>query len=261
MRQFPPGWATDLAILKHTGSAVEDRGDHLLIRTPDNPDFHWGNCLFVTDEDAVDDCGRWVKTFQSAFPMATWVAVGLTRMPEDQMAWLGQGLDLELDEVLTTADMPPPMALTDGYQVHRLRGRDWAQSVARSIAENDSTHEQDPQSFQRFTEAQSRARRSISERNVGASFGAFADGVLVADLGIVQCGTTARYQSVSTDQDHRRRGLASHLLGIAARWAADQGCGRWVIVTEASNPAGRVYRSLGFKPDIGNAQAYRKPQP
>jgi GNAT superfamily N-acetyltransferase len=180
-------------------------------------------------------------------------------MPEDQMAWLGQGLDLELDEVLTTADMPPQKALTDGYQVRRLRGRDWAQSVARSIAENDSTHEQDPQSFQRFTAAQKRERRSIS--NVGASFGAFADGVPIADLGIVQCGTTARYQSVNTDQDHHRRALASHLLGIAARWTADQGCGRRVIVTEASNPAGRVYRSLGFKPDIGNAQAYRKPQP
>jgi hypothetical protein len=58
MRQFPPGWATDLAILEHTGSTVEDRGGHLLIHTPDNPDFHGGNCLFVKDEDAVDDCAR-----------------------------------------------------------------------------------------------------------------------------------------------------------------------------------------------------------
>jgi hypothetical protein len=32
-----------------------------------------------------------------------------------------------------------------------------------------------------------------------------------------------------------------------------------VIVTEATNPAGRVYRSVGFAPDVGNAQAYRRP--
>jgi len=32
-----------------------------------------------------------------------------------------------------------------------------------------------------------------------------------------------------------------------------------VIITEATNPAGRVYRSVGFEPDEGNAQAYRPP--
>jgi hypothetical protein len=37
------------------------------------------------------------------------------------------------------------------------------------------------------------------------------------------------------------------------------GLHRWIIVTEATNPAERIYRSLGFEPDIGNAQAYRKP--
>ncbi len=95
MRTFSPGWATDLAVLEHSGSVVEDHGDHLVVRTPRNPDFHWGNCLFVTDEDAVDDAGKWVKTFQSAFPAATWVAIGLGRMPDDQDAWVAQGVDLE----------------------------------------------------------------------------------------------------------------------------------------------------------------------
>jgi hypothetical protein len=30
----------ELAILEHSGSTVEDRGNHLIVRTPDNPDFH-----------------------------------------------------------------------------------------------------------------------------------------------------------------------------------------------------------------------------
>jgi hypothetical protein len=46
---------------------------------------------------------------------------------------------------------------------------------------------------------------------------------------------------------------------VAARWSAEGGCDRWVIITEATNPAGRVYRGVGFEPDVGNAQAYRKP--
>jgi len=260
MRGFPPGWATDLAILKHSGSTVEDRADHLIVRTPDNPDFHWGHSLFVTDEGALDDAGRWVATFQSAFPEASWVAIGLIRMPADQDAWVAQGLQLELDDVLTTRTLPRRTPLPEGYVVRRLAGEDWAQSVALTVAENDRTNEQEPLSFERFATRQAQVRRNLSDRDLGASFGAFRDDVLVADLGIVRCGTTARYQSVGTDAEHRRRGLASHLLGVAARWAGDHGCYRWVIVTEATNPAGRVYRSVGFEPDTGNAQAYRKPQ-
>ena len=106
MRTFTPGWATDLAILEHTGSIVEDHEDHLIVRTPHNPEFHWGNCLFVTDDHTVDDARRWATTFQLAFPEATWVAIGLTRMPDDQDAWVAQGLDLELDDVLTTRTLP-----------------------------------------------------------------------------------------------------------------------------------------------------------
>lgn len=75
----------------------------------------------------------------------------------------------------------------------------------------------------------------------------------------MRCGATARYQGVGTSAEHRRRGLASHLLGVAAQWSADRGCDRWVIVTEPTNPAGRVYRSLGFMPDTGAVRAYRRP--
>ncbi|HSO65218.1 MAG TPA: GNAT family N-acetyltransferase [Ornithinibacter sp.] len=259
MRTCPAGWATDLAILEHTGSVLEDHEDHLVVRTPHNPDFYWGNFLLVTDEDGLGDAGRWVSTFQLAFPEATWVAIGLTRMPEDQDPWVAQGLQLELDDVLTTRTLPRQAPLPEGYTVRRLSGRDWARSVARSVAENDRTGEHDPTSYERFAQREAQARRTLSRRGIGAWFGAFSGASLVADLGIVRCGTTARYQDVSTDDQHRRHGLASHLLGVAARWAADGGCDQWVIVTEAANPAGRVYRSLGFAPDTGIVQAYRRP--
>lgn len=259
MRILPPGWATDLAILEHSGSIVEELGDHMVIRSPKNPDFHWGNCLFVTDEDRVNDAAAWVTTFRDAFPEADWVAIGLIRMPDDQDAWTEQGVELEVEEVLTTSTLPPQTPLPDGYTVRPLGGRDWELSVARAVAENLRTGEYEAQSQERFLKAQAKVQRELSETNVGARFGAFDGDLLVAELGIVRCGTTARYQSVGTEDAHRRRGLASHLLGVAARWAADQGCDRWVIVTEATNPAGRVYRSLGFEPDVGSIMAYCPP--
>lgn len=259
MSELPVGWATDIAVLEHSGSSVDDHGDHLVIRTPHNPGYHWGNCMFVTDAGAIDDAGRWLQTFHAAFPSAAWVAIGLCRMPADASAWAEQGVELELDDVLATSSVPLQKPLPDGYSVRRIDGDDWEQVVTRAMAENDHSGEHEPESYERFVRARVQSQRTLSERDVAAFFGAFDGGTLVADLGIVRCGTTARYQSVGTDAGHRRRGLASHLLGIAARWAGDLGCDRWVIITEATNPAGRVYRSVGFEPTVSNAQAYRRP--
>ena len=259
MRDLPPGWQTDLAVLEHTGSTVEDHGDHLVVRSPASPDYHWGNCLFVTDPAAVDDADRWLGVFTAAFPDASWVAIDLPRMPDDRAAWAAHQVGLELSDVLTTDTLPRRTPLAAGYTVRRLAGDDWADYVAREVAENDRTGEHDPVAHERFATQQMQVRRAMSEREVAAFFGAYAGDRLVADLGIVRCGTTARYQSVGTDPDHRRRGLASHLLGVAAAWAAERGCDRWVIVTESTNPAGRVYRRLGFAPDVASAQAYRPP--
>ena len=257
MRELPVGWATDVAVLEHSGSIAEDCGDHLVLRTPSNPTYHWGNCLLVTDAEAVDDASRWSAVFAAAFPSATWVAIGLARLPDDPAAWTACGLELELDDVLSTATLPRQTQLASGYTVRRLDGDDWEQITARRLEENDRTGEHDPKSYERFARARTATHRSVSERELAAFFGAFAGDALVAHLGIVRCGTIARYQDVSTDPEHRRRGLASHLLGVAARWAAGHGCDRWVIITEATNPAGRVYRSVGFEPDVANAQAYR----
>jgi GNAT superfamily N-acetyltransferase len=138
-------------------------------------------------------------------------------------------------------------------------GEDWEQSVAKEMADNARADVYEPVGHEQFVRALVGTRRELSERGVAAFFGAFSHGRLVADLGIVRCGTTARYQAVGTDPGHRGRGLASHLLGVAATWAAEHGCDQWVIVTESTNPAGRVYRRAGFTPDAATVQAYRPP--
>lgn len=260
MSNFPPGWATDLAILELSGSAIEERADHLVVRSPHNPGFHWGNCVFVTDPDAVDDADRWVATFTSAFPEAGWVAIGLARMPDAVDAWTSHGLVLERDDVLTTTTLPRKSPCPEGYSVRPFGEPDWQASLARAIAENTRTREHDADGFARFTQRRTESRRTLVEQGHAQWFGAFdRDGTLVADLGIVLCDTTARYQDVGTDSAHRGRGLATHLLGVAAQWAADRGCTRWVIVTEETNAAGRVYRGVGLTPDSGSISAYRHP--
>jgi GNAT superfamily N-acetyltransferase len=257
VRELEVGWATDLAVLELTGSTIEDRGDHLVVRSPQNPTHHWGNCILVADTGAVDDAPRWVRAFQSAFPSVAWAAVGLARMPDDVAAWAAHDLALELDEVLTTETLPRQSAPPEDYVVRRLDGDDWDRAVALAVADNDRTDRRES-GYETFARRRAAAQRALSDGDHAAFYGAFADGELVANLGIVRCGSTARYQNVLTDARHRRRGLASHLLGVAARWAAEHGCDRWVIVTEADNPASRIYRNVGFELDGTNVQAYRR---
>lgn len=254
-----PAWATDLAILELTGSTIDDRGDHLIVRTPANPGYHWGNCVLVTDPSSVDDAERWHDVFDLAFPTAGWVAIGLPRMPGDTDGWASRSIDLEENDVLTTTTVPHASVLPDGYRVRQLEGDDWALAISRDLAENARTREYEATSHEQFVRAAIDARRDLSERGAAAYFGAFAGEELCADLGIVRCGTTGRYQAVGTETAHRRRGLASHLLGVAAAWSSEAGCDSWVIVTESTNDAGRVYRAAGFTLDDGVVSAYRRP--
>ena len=43
------GFRTDLRLLEMTGSVIEDRGTHLVVRTPANPTYFWGNFLLLRE--------------------------------------------------------------------------------------------------------------------------------------------------------------------------------------------------------------------
>ncbi|HLP23246.1 MAG TPA: hypothetical protein VK139_04295, partial [Microbacteriaceae bacterium] len=133
MRDLQPDWATDVAILELTGSTVTDHGDHLVVRTPDNPDYHWGNCLLVTDASAVDDGARWEARFTEEFPSSHWLAVGLPALPTDTDSWTVRAIELEPLEVLTTRSQPRSAPLADGYTVRELTPDDFETMVQREL--------------------------------------------------------------------------------------------------------------------------------
>ena len=76
-----PGRITDLEVLRLHGAVVTDEGDHLVVRTPSNPDFHWGNFVQVTTGDPAA-AAHWVSVFRRHFPDAAHVALGLPSSPD-----------------------------------------------------------------------------------------------------------------------------------------------------------------------------------
>ena len=260
MDLLPLSWHTDLAVLTATGSAVDEHADHLVVRTPANPTYHWGNFLLVTDPGAVDDAARWEAVFATCFPDAGHRAVGLVADP-DPAAWEAVGMQVEHEDVLLRDAPLERRPLPAGYAVRPLTtDDDWEQSLGLRVG--DLTPEQRAEPGRTAYELGSTAaRRRLVATGDAVWLGAVAGDELAADQGIHDCGEgVARYPDVITQSAHRRRGLTSHLLGEASAWAADRGCRTWVILADAGEAPSRLYQALGFVPGQPSSQAYRAPR-
>jgi hypothetical protein len=60
------GWSTDLMLDADAGR-ITDRGDYLLIRTPENPGYCWGTHLFSPCGPTAQDFVRWRELFVVEF--------------------------------------------------------------------------------------------------------------------------------------------------------------------------------------------------
>ncbi|SNC60052.1 Ribosomal protein S18 acetylase RimI [Kytococcus aerolatus] len=249
LESLPPAARTDLEVDRLGGTVVTDAGDHLVVRTPDNPGYHWGNFVQVTSGDS-DDVERWLALFAEHFPTARHRAFGLARPSSCPEVWGSHGLAADDVEALTATRSPSPTPVPQGYTVRTLQEEDeWEQRLAAELAENAASGEHPANEYAEFMRQDHLVRRRLQAAGTARWIGAFTgDGALAASLGMVDLDGRARYQSVLTAPEHRRRGLARHLLAVAADWAVERGAAEIVIVAEADSDAGRLYRRAGFAP-------------
>jgi ribosomal protein S18 acetylase RimI-like enzyme len=244
------GYRTDLALLSAGGSVVEDHGDHLVVRSPHNPTHWWGNFLLLAAPPEPEDAGRWLDRFVTAFPRARHVAFGVDGTDGrvgDLAAWSAVGLVVEAQAVMTAASVRPPPRLADALCRPLVSDADWAQSVELRVRCHDGP--EDDAAFRAYAVAQARTRRQMVEAGHGTWSGAFAaDDRLVCQLGLFHGGPgLARFQSVETDPDHRRRGLAGSLVAHVSRYGFEElGARTLVMVADPAYHALDLYRSLGF---------------
>lgn len=251
--ELPLGWSTDLAVLRLGDATFAHRDDHVVVRSPQNPTYYWGNFVLVTDPAASDDPDRWVSVFAAEFPGAAHCAIGLVSSPSDDGPWQGRDLVIERSDVLVARTPLRSSPCPEGYLVRPLRtAADWDASTALRCREAPGQEE-----FERRTTV---TRAAMAAHSQVTWYGAFAGEVLAAELGIVPIADgVARYQSVLTDAEHRRRGLVSHLLAVADADARAAGADRTVIIADQGSAAARLYRAAGFTPDSVAVQAYRGP--
>ena len=252
MKVHSLGYRTDLIFPAFDGEII-NRGDYLVIKTPSNPSFYWGNFLLFKNPPREGDYLRWRELFAREIgtpPHVEHQAFGWDTT-KDQSGFIGPFLDagyqIERSVVLTALreDLIPKSS--PGITIRRLRSEDdWNQSIENQVLCREPVFSED--GYRVFRQEQAKRYQEMVSGDRGAWFGAFSGNQLVGDLGIFCSGELGRYQSVGTHPDFRRRGIAGTLVHKAGLYAFDHhNVETLVIVAEADCPAQRLYQSIGFK--------------
>ncbi|MYW06480.1 GNAT family N-acetyltransferase [Streptomyces sp. SID3343] len=236
-------------LLALQGSRIERRDRYLVVRTPDNPTFHWGNFILLPGAPAAGTVQPWVRAFHREFPDAGHIALGVDGVDGaagDPAELATADLTAATNTVMTASEVRPPARPNLRADVRMLAGdEDWRQALALKSAANEDFP---PAAHREFARRKLAAMRTLQDGGFGGWFGAFDEGRMVAGLGLFTDGSgLARYQNVATHPDHRNRGLAGTLVHAAAAHAvAHFGARRFVMVADPDYVAIRLYRALGF---------------
>lgn len=250
------GYRTDLIFARFDGHIIE-RERYLVIRTPTNPSFYWGNFLLFDRPPENGDLVRWSQLFAAEIgspPSVLHQTFGWDSLHGEVgevQPFLLAGFQLIHSTVHTASQVDQPARPNTNIHVRPLSSdADWQQALDNQVRCREPQFEE--KSFRKFMQGQMNRYRAMSAAGEGVWFGAFSGPQLVADLGIFHDGEFARFQSVETHPEFRRKGIASTLVYQAARYAyTNFGIKSLVIVADHDSAAARLYQSLGFKPVEG----------
>jgi ribosomal protein S18 acetylase RimI-like enzyme len=257
------GFQTDIALLRLGGSRVEDRGDHLVVRSRHNPAHWWGNFLLLAELPAPEVSQGWLDRFAAQFPTARHVALGFDvgAGSSGELGWFTSlGFEAGAAAVMTATEVqelskPNLEAVCRSFD----SDEDWAQSVNLQMRCHDRPG--DRAGHRAFAAARAHTNRQIVASGHGAWFGAFVNSRLVAQMGLIAAGRgLARFQSVETDPYYRRRGLSRCLIHHVGRYGFETlGARMLVIVADSDSFAIDLYRSVGFATVEAQLQVERPP--
>ena len=240
------GYRTDLALRALEGSQVTAYEDCVVVRSPANPGYRWGNFVLLREPPRSGETERLVARFRQEFPQAGYTALGIDVTAASEASgdeFVAAGFHRSVDSVLTAAAVRvPPHLNLDADCRPLVTDEDWEQAATLGAA----CFPEGP--AEQFLQRRVAAHRRLAEDGHGVWLGAFLGARLTAQLGIfLAADGIARFQDVETHPDSRRRGLAGSLVYTGAQYALGSlGARTLVMVADPAGEAIGLYRSLGF---------------
>jgi len=259
--QLSPGWRSDLIFAGFDGEIAES-GEALVVRTPSNPHYYWGNFMLYRRAPRAGELAQWIADFEREVharqPGSRHVAIGLDgvdpfELPDEPAAL---GFECQPSCVLTMRRAQlasaPPAPRVDGVRIEALPPEHYAAAIDLQCLCSERDDEGfEPALFRDFRARQMARYAAMSRAGRGDWFGAFSgSGRLLAECGLFvdASGRIGRFQHVDTDPDWRRRGLCRALVHAVARDAFERlGVDELVIVADPQDVAIGLYESVGFR--------------
>ena len=246
------GYRTDMIFHEFDGDVI-DRGDYLVIRTPTNPNFYWGNFLLFSRPPQKGDFEVWRDLFAQEIgipPQTEHQVFGWDSTEGEQGAiqpFLQAGFRPACEDVMTSRRPHAPSMRSTVVNIRALKVDDeWEQALENQVVCREPEFEENE--YRVFRKNQMERYKKMVVSGLGNWYGAFIDQQLVADLGLFHDGSIGRYQSVETHPDFRRQGIASTLVYEAGVFSMiEYKLHTLVIVADQDSNAARLYASLGFQ--------------
>ncbi|MFY9509446.1 MAG: GNAT family N-acetyltransferase [Rubrivivax sp.] len=256
LADLQPGWRSDFLLHRH-GALVAERDDCIVVRTPENPTYYWGNFLLLPQAPGDADLAHWLRRFDDEVaalqPASQHVALGINTPPSalpQLPAWEAAGFEVIATTVLEL--QPGGLRATSAAPRGRveLLQLDLQQDVEAIVTlECADTHGFAVDSYAEYRRRQLRRYAAMAAQGHAAWFGVRCDGVLAADCGLMQDGAgLGRFQRVATHPAWRRRGLCTALVhGVSAWGLAHWGLQRILMCADPDDVAIAIYESLGYR--------------
>ncbi|MEP7102156.1 MAG: GNAT family protein [Burkholderiales bacterium] len=273
------GWRTDLIFARFDGEVIA-RADHLVIRTPHNPTFWWGNFLLFDHAPREGDAAAWLARFAAEIaalqPESRHLTFGIDsgdtfELPPDFAA---AGFTRFSSTVLTMRRdqlRAPRAARTSALRIAPLQLPEQAAAAVTLQVETDDGHSEGPVAYRLFRERQMRRYEAMDRAGMGHWFAAFVRDDAGAEHMVADCGLfcapaderapLGRFQHVETHPAWRRRGLCAALIhAVCLHGFEKMGLETLVIVADPDDVAIGLYESLGFVRGA-STQHLEKPPP
>jgi hypothetical protein len=249
-----PGLKTDIEIARFE-NILKERDDYLVVETPQNPGYFWGNYFIFSRPPRPEDQARWESLFSQEFRHQPQVKHQAFTWDRPERGADFPGFVQEEAAELTLTKLQKPLNFNEKVEVRALScDADWEAAVYNQMSTREESFTYEP--YFRFKKAQMDRYRRMTTAGHGNWYGAFRAGKLVGDCGFFVFGEIGRFQSVGTHPDFRRQGICATLIYECI--LQNPQAKTSVIVAELGT-AERVYRSVGFHGQRSIFQLTKRP--
>jgi ribosomal protein S18 acetylase RimI-like enzyme len=251
------GYQTEVLLRQFEGEVIE-RSDYLVLRTPKNPGYRWGNFLIFQNSPKQGDLNNWKEIFAKEIGtppeynhfLFCWDSVDGKR--SEIQEFLEAGFELVKTVVMTAQSVNPPPKFNHDCTIRTFKNEDWQAWInlkrAANLAEREEERESDDDGFLRYLENKASEYQRMIEAGLGQWFGAYLDGQLTASLGLFVWNGLGRFQLVDTHPEFRRRGLAGTLVYHAVQQGFQSMAAKTLVMcADPDYVAVGIYESVGFK--------------